>query len=475
MQPEPEGARQLAYGSNARPMETGLALLAAWLREYSKVNPGVVVLNPFSDQRDSVVRDAAHADLIGFTTLYSNYPVAIELAALAKSVSPEIKTVLGGPDAALKGALILKNNPSIDFVVGCPQVVDGEESLLGLVDGWPAEKIPNLYYRDGNEVRFTFPKFADLRRTPLWNYEDFLDIDSRLAPYRKKQPDHWAAPQHAVFSMRGCPKAVHGGACSFCTSSIGNRCTVLPAEKFWRQTLLLQNKYGLEDFYIGDNIFAIPRWLEILAAAKPGEAKAQFRAYAYMPYLARLSESDLIRVVENSRRIGVYNYFFGTESFSEFVLSLNNKEYTPVEECIRVSRALYEVGGIRSTYALIVGLWGESPKSLAENLSAQRKLQEALGGIIERWYLSYYQPLLGSATFSDPVRGPMSFEWSYYCETRKHLYEDDNPNLRLLRRLAIKHFTSITFDEAAGAMWNMVALARSYLPPYCAGGFELEL
>lgn len=465
------GHRQ-GYASTARPPETGLAVLSSYLCAYAP-NYEVVCLNPDRSDRE-IARQAAEFDFIGLTDWFSNHQRVINVAKLVKICNKDARVVIGGPNTAGLGGLVLKKYPFIDYVV----IRDGEDALLGLVNGVPTTQVPNLWHRQGEEIRLTQPAFVNLGRLPLWDFSSFENLDERLAGYREAVAksgesdfDPWLVPPLTMFSFRGCMKAIKEGVCSYCTSAetVGR---ALRPNQFWAQLSLLREKYNAGFFYMADDIFPVtlPR-MEQLAKSKPANlATPMIRAYAYMPDFIGFDEAQMERMASILRTIGVFNLFFGIESFGLEQITRANKAAVSVVESERVIRALGE-NGIKTTMAYLLGLPGETEESLALNL---RSLETLLAtGQVERIYLSVVMALRGTPMFDEFCRTPVIVE-AYKRETGNALVDDDYPDYSLLQRLGVEHLSRLKPALVNEWLEKMIVASERYLPSHRVGGFLLE-
>ena len=465
------GHRQ-GYASTARPPETGLAVLSSYLRAFAP-NHEVVCLNP-DRSNEEIARQVAGFDIVGLTDWFSNHQRVINIAKLIKIRNKDARVVIGGPNTSGLGGLVLKKYPSIDYVV----VRDGEDALLGLANGVSIAEIPNLWYRRGEEIRFTQSAFTNLGRLSLWDFSSFENLNERLAEYREaiaqsgeKDFDPWLVPPLTMFSFRGCMKAIKERVCSYCTSAetIGR---ALPSNKFWSQLALLKEKYNAGFFYMADDIFPVTlRRMEQLAGAKPVHLETpMIRAYAYMPDFIGFNEVQMERMVLALRTIGVFNLFFGVESFGLEQIIRANKAAVSVIESKRVIRTLGE-NGIRTTMAYLLGLPGETEESLALNL---RSLETLLAtGQVERIYLSVAMALRGTPMFEELCRTPAIVE-VYERETGNDLSSDDYPDYSLLQRLGVEHLSRLKPSFLNEWLEKMIVASERYLPSHCVGGFLLE-
>ncbi len=396
----------------------------------------------------------------------------MSLAREVKTRNPNVNIVIGGPNASMIPKEIMNNHAYVDFIVSR----DGEDSLLGLAEKQSIETIPNLWYRKDGKIEFTFRDYVNLKKMPVWDFQDFQNVDERLKEYLEAQNaslDPWLVPPLALFSFRGCIKAIKEKVCYYCTSS-EEKGRSLSAEKLWEQILHLNRTHNAEIFYMGDDIFPISqRRIQLIADAKPGEARARIRAYGYLPTLASLSQSELEVMTKNLQKIGVFNLFFGSENYDINVLSQMNKKGISVEETSRIIKTLNEQGGIKTTIAYLLGLPGESQESLETNL---RTLEELLkiDGCIERLYISIGMPLRGTQ-WAKELENKKEISDEYFKTTGKDLREDDSPNYSLLSRLSIQNLTTVTVSQINKYLEKMINAARQKMPDYRIGGFMLDI
>ena len=466
------GNQKQAYGSIERPPETGLAVLSSWANKFSKQNHETKVFDPNRSIED-ITKKTSQYDILGLTDWFSNHRNCVEIARAVKSHNLQTRIVLGGPNASMMPQLILKNHPYIDFVVQR----DGEESLVGLIEGRNPKDIPNLWYRgiDGNPT-FSFPKFTDLKKMPLWDFLNHENADERLKEYLEAQNsglDPWIVPPLALFSFRGCMKAIREGVCSYCTSS-EEQGRALPPEKLWQQIRHLNQTYGAEIFYMADDIFPITaRRIQQIAEAKPEDARARIRAYGYLPDIAKMNREKLEEMARNLGKIGVFNLFFGSEHYDPNVLSGMNKRGISVEETSRIIQTIYDVGGIKTTIAYLLGLPNESRESLETNVKSLERLMD-VDGHIERLYISIGMPLRGTPWFNDLERD-QDVKTEYHQQTGKNLAIDDSPDYGLLSRLSLGHRSSVSPKEINEYLSRMIDIAKQKMPEYRIGGFMLDV
>lgn len=465
------GERQ-GYASTRTPPETGLAVLSTYLRTYAPQHE-ITCLDPEKDDEE-LANQLATFDIVGFSDWFSNHHRVIKLADLARSISPRTRIVIGGPNTPGIGRLVLEKYPFVDYV----SARDGEDALLGIVNKMSPSQIPNLWYRYGGNVQFTRPGFVDINRPPPWDFSRFENLEGRLAEYREavtrsgeKDFDPWLVPPLAMSSFRGCMKAARSGVCTYCTSA-ETVVRSLPPDKFWAQLALLKEKYSAGPVYMADDIFPVSvARMEQLARAKPSCSMPMIRAYAYMPDFVGLDTTKMERMVEALRTIGVFNLFFGVESFGMEQITRANKAAVKVEDCEHVIKLLGRAG-IKTTMAYLLGLPGETRESLALNLSSLETLLAT--GDVERVYMSVVMSLRGTPMFDELCRNSAVAE-GYRQGTGKDLVYDDDPDYALLQRISVEHLTRLAPSDVNRWMRRMLATSEQYLPPHRIGAFMLEI
>jgi len=464
--------QKLAYGGGNRPPETGLAVLDYWIRNHSKQKHEITILDSRRHIED-LADEASNYDLLGMSDWFSNHGNVIKIARMAKLINSNLKIALGGPNAANIVQEIFNNHKTIDYIIEG----DGEEALLGIADGKNIAIIPNLWYRpvEGTQ-KFTYRKFISLDDIQLWDFSHFQNAAERLADYLRWQrdcSDPWLVPPLTIFSFRGCPKAMKEGVCKYCTSAETYGRALSP-KKFWNQITNLNQKYGAEMFYVSDDIFTIsPKRIEDIAKAKPESARARIRAYGYLSDLARLPQSKLENVAKNLERIGVFNLFYGVETYDTAVLDGMNKKGIGIDETIRVIKTLKKKGNVGATIAYVLGLPGESKKSLQTNIDSLMKLVD-IDDCLERLYISIGMPLKGSVWYNE-LQSDSRIRRDYTDETGKDVVVDDDPDYKLLASLSIRYKTSVSPQQVNETVQKMVEIASKRLENHKIGGFMLEI
>ena len=140
--------------------------------------------------------------VVGIVCYIWNREMVLKVTAALKKVLPEVTIVMGGPEASGDAATILRQNPSVDFVVQG----EGEESmpelLATLARGVDPTKVKGIAVRNDREIETNggVRLVADLDKLPFpYQSEMMPGLGNRIIYYE---------------SSRGCPFS-----CSYCVSS----------------------------------------------------------------------------------------------------------------------------------------------------------------------------------------------------------------------------------------------------------------
>ena len=158
-------------------------------------------------------------DVLGFACYIWNIEMTLHVVDMVKSVRPDIKIVLGGPEVSFTADELLERCPNIDYIVQG----EGEEAFHALVtalqlgnDGLDPV-IPGVRGRKDGSILGSLEavEVSDLSSIPFpYTEEDMADLEHKIIYYE---------------SSRGCPFS-----CQYCLS--GNKNTV----RFFPQKRTLQ-------------------------------------------------------------------------------------------------------------------------------------------------------------------------------------------------------------------------------------------
>lgn len=152
------------------------------------------------------IKNDEYVGIAGSVYLW-NVTFYLSLFKAIKAMFPKLKTILGGPEVGYDAEYFLTNNSYIDYILANEGEVSFHE-LCQAIDGKISlEEVSNLYYRNDNEVHYTYFKYPDLNQIKL-AVLDVPNCENRII---------------YLESSRGCPYT-----CSYCTASLDNRVRFFP-------------------------------------------------------------------------------------------------------------------------------------------------------------------------------------------------------------------------------------------------------
>jgi anaerobic magnesium-protoporphyrin IX monomethyl ester cyclase len=301
---------------------------------------------------EAVKRELSEALCVGISFLTG--PMirgAIALSRLVRSLRPEIPIIFGGWHSSLLPDETLRTGPA-DVVVRGQGETTLLEVALRLREGKTAEGVK------GSSVKVSGAAIHNAHRPPeninkfpppafwLANFDSYERVTRvRKLPYA---------------SSLGCPYA-----CNYCTDMVfyERKFNAYTASRVIAEVTDLVGRYRLTDVAFLDSNFPVnvKRALDIARGFVESKARFRWTFQASTDLLCRMSDDEVCLLGQS----GVSHMGFGTESGSESVLALMNKEHQRIEDMFETARKC-TVAGIRVTFNLILGYPGETERDRAE-------------------------------------------------------------------------------------------------------------
>jgi len=303
--PMPEHLRQYAREVIVCP-PLGLGYLASTLLEkgFTVELDDLSIENP---DNEGIVSELQRRQpkILGVTTTTSTYKNALNVAAIAKELDPNIVTVLGGPHVTFTDEETLRNR-QVDVVVRH----EGELTMLELCQrilngGKELEQIAGITYHKDNAIvkNSDRPLIENLDRLPF-PARHLMRLDKYLSP-------------GAIITSRGCPSK-----CIFCAAEAmsGGRYRVRSPANVVAEIEKMASDFSPRFFFIADDTFTVfrDRTREICkllrSLAKKVEWVCESRAnFIDKPILQEMAEAGCTAIQ------------FGVESGSEKILKAIKK------------------------------------------------------------------------------------------------------------------------------------------------------
>lgn len=266
--------------------------------------------------------------LLSTTYIWSRAMLAAAMKWIGKHFS-SVPIVVGGQYTNLKFKSVMQRYRAVTAVVRG----DGEIALPSLLDALEDHRnlssVPNLAWRDGDEIRTTAIEYLDLDTTP----SPTLPHRFRIAPYE---------------SMRGCPFD-----CKFCSFPAASpKWRYKSAEKIRDDWVSYRADNGVSIVDAMDSTFTVPlkrlrTLMEILPAAD-------------IPSWACYSRADILRsheMIEGLLGAGCFYVVIGFESMNEDTLRRMSKRVSAAQN--RRAFELLAAHELGYTINFIVGYPGE--------------------------------------------------------------------------------------------------------------------
>ena len=289
---------------------------------------------------------AGDADLYGFGSICSSYPLTIRIIRALKALRPKSTILLGGPQASVVDVQTLAAFPFVDLVLRG----EAEQTLPLVLDQLARERrldrVPGLSYRAG----------ANPQRNA--NASVIQDLDALPSPAYHLTGDLRGAERAALELGRGCPFA-----CTFCsTNDFFRRMFRLRSpERMLRDMRTIAATYSIRDFELVHDMFTVDR-RRVESFCEAMIASGENFTWSCSARTDCIDEE----LLELMARGGCRGIFFGVETGSERMQKIIDKYLDPKrsKEIIDATERL----GIRSTVSLITGFPDETWKDVRETM-----------------------------------------------------------------------------------------------------------
>ncbi len=404
------------------PPPLGILTLASYLeKEVPKINIECFDGNRISDEK---LISNIDSDIVGISTVFSNYYSGICLAKKLKTINPKCTIIFGGPGVNGIETKILKNNQYINYVFS-------GESELGLSDfikGFDKQLIPGLWYRDGNCIKNNKNiEIKDLDKIPL------ITFDTLKTSYNwiEDVANNSAFP---ISGIRGCLKK---NRCEYCSlPSISYRS--LSPNKYWERIQYFSKTYGINRFFeTGDTFNTL--FAKQLSYNKPKSGPfPKLRIYSY-PGL--INENNIHYYLD----IGVDNVFIGIESILVWGENgTSNRKRGKTIDIIFKELELLSNNGIKVMPSFILGLPGETTDTLTKNIEIISTISKIKG--VKEYLINSPFPLPNSEYF-DWCTKSSEIVNKYYKITGFDLRKIDHIDYHLLSKLFVEQFTTVSYKS----------------------------
>lgn len=357
------------------------------------------------------------SELVGISCNSLSYNSALVIGEQAKSKGSLV--MLGGVHPTFLGKTILENRSFIDTII----YGDGEYALKQFIQGTVVDSIPNLIYRNNENIIQNHEELLDLNTLSNLNY-DGIQLTNYFHRYKQLYSDKPFSKPFASYSAKGCKwRSKTQGGCIFCSIQHGGL-RIKEPKNYWRELIRMQLLYDADFFWdVSDTFTSQKEWVYQFAQTKPVGARFKFQVYA------RSSDIDQ-RMVLALQKIGVYEVFLGLESGSNQILKNTHKGTTKFNNLNAIK--LLSAGNIKVVISIVLGLPQESKETLTETYNMIHDILNITE--LSEINVSLVLPLPGSIM--------MTMLTNKNGLTSSDLYDPNNS-----REQWFKHFTFLDYSE----------------------------
>ena len=238
---------------NAKYIHMNLAIRL--LYELNKTNEGLSWKEfTIKENKDEIAAYCSQYEVVCFSCYIWNITQTLQVAALIKTLNPQTKVLLGGPEVTYDWQSVI-DLPCIDFII----TGEGEIPFTAFVQHYPEVlAIPNIVSKQNGDILYHI-------QADNFNLDDYANTN----PYQHDDTDTLRNRVLYIETSRGCPYK-----CEFCLASLDNRVRYLPMEHI-KSNLLYLMTYGrvikfLDRTFNVKKDFTLDIFQFILDNARPG-------------------------------------------------------------------------------------------------------------------------------------------------------------------------------------------------------------
>ncbi|MGE7982821.1 B12-binding domain-containing radical SAM protein [Solibacillus sp. NPDC093137] len=275
-------------------------------------------------------------DVVGFSCYIWNINETIAVIRMLKTVLPNVKIVLGGPEVSYDVHEWIRKHEEIDYIIMGEGEVSFKEMLRHFNGEIPLEKVPGICYLEEGKLKIhAQPPKIDLREiaSPFRFEEDLPHVGKRI---------------QYIETSRGCPFS-----CQFCLSSIEVGVRYFNREKIKEDIRYLMNN-GAKTIKFVDRTFNISRsyamemFQFLIDEHQPGVV-FQFEI------TADIMRPEVIQFLNDNAPKGLFRFEIGVQSTNDLTNDLVKRRQN-FEKLTRTVTMVKEGGKIDQHLDLIAGL-----------------------------------------------------------------------------------------------------------------------
>jgi len=363
----------------------GLAAIVSITKE-NGYNPKVVYVNTRSEYQDVLNEIATFKpQVVGFSSVSSQFNFVNELSAIIKKNDPHIITVCGGVHSTINPACIMESKDLDGVFVG-----EADHAFIEFL-----EKVENKCdYKDTDNFAYSENgKLVVNKLKPLITNLDILPFpDKELSPYKEYVERSNFSP---FYFTRGCPYL-----CSYCSNhAIAETYGLQRNSPRYRSPALcvseieeVINKIPTKLIYIGDDTFGLNRkWRK--------EFLAEYKSRISIEFICLL-RVDVVseEFIQDLKEAGCCRIQFGIESGNDYVRKDIMRRKMSNKQIIKAFGIVHRYG-IKTNAINIIGVPGETEEMIWDTIKLNRRIKPSSSGV--NIFYPYKGTKLGDKCFKE--------------------------------------------------------------------------
>lgn len=286
------------------------------------------------------------ADLYGFSSICSTYPLTVRVAESLKKLRPNAPILFGGPQASVVDVATLSAFPFVDLVLRGEAEISLPLLIANLATEAHLDRVAGLTYRGSSQIRRNgnAPVIAELDALPSPAYHLSRCLEG--------------ATTASLELGRGCPFS-----CTFCSTNdfFRRNFRLRSPARVLQEMRDIAEKYSITHFDLVHDMFTVDK-RRVTAFCEAMVASGEGFTWSCSARTDCVDESLLDLMAQS----GCRGIFFGVEAGSRRMQKIIDKHLNPqrAEEIIDVAEKL----GIGTTVSLITGFPEETWDDVRETL-----------------------------------------------------------------------------------------------------------
>lgn len=349
-------------------------------------------------------------DVVGISCLFSTqHEDAVSMARIAKRVSPDIVTVMGGSHPSALPEFVLRS-PYVDYVIQGEAEASFPRLLDALGKGNGFESIDGLAYKYNGGIKVN-------RKREFIRELDSLPFPARhLFPfnlYMEEGRQHGVSsrsPFAQMVTSRGCPSK-----CIYCAKRVlwGNSYRIRSLPNVFDEIEFLAYKYGIKEIHFEDDNFTVSRKRVLEFCDEVLRRKLDMTWVAPNGVAVWTLDDEIL---EKMREVGFYSLGLAIESGSQDVLRRVKKplDLSKVRPIVKKMKEL----GFYTKGFFMIGFPEETREEIEETIQLAEELE------LDAFSFFIATPLPGSEMFDYCIKKGLISEFQYNFTRNRYALSD---------------------------------------------------